>query len=95
MKPEQIEVYKSVNPGMPCMVYFVVYDNSIQEQQYLTSVRSEKEAFEQLIMFKAGMTPSTDQVADFYDQSIRLDDIFVGRTIRVTPATRKAHVLEA
>ena len=48
---------------MPCMVYFVVYDNSIQEQQYLTTVRSEKEAFEHLIMYKAGMTPSTDQVA--------------------------------
>ena len=58
----QIEAYKASKPGMPCMVYFIIYDSSLQEQQYLSAVRNEKEAFETLIKFKASMAVPIDQV---------------------------------
>lgn len=29
--------------GLPLRVYFLVYDNSVEEQRYLTSLRKEKE----------------------------------------------------
>ncbi len=41
----------------------MVYESSLQEQRYLTTVRNEKEAFEALIKFKASMVISADQVS--------------------------------
>lgn len=52
----EIEMYKASNPGMPLRVYFLTYENSVEEQRYLSSVRKEKEAFERLIHQKATMT---------------------------------------
>ena len=49
----QIEVYQSLNFQLPLRVYFLMYTNSCEEQRYLTSIRSEKEAFEILIREKA------------------------------------------
>jgi DNA excision repair protein ERCC-4 len=46
-------MYKASNPGMPLRVYFLTYENSVEEQRYLSSVRKEKEAFERLIHQKA------------------------------------------
>jgi hypothetical protein len=34
-------------------IYFVMYENSIEEQRYLTSIRKEKNAFERLIHEKS------------------------------------------
>jgi hypothetical protein len=34
-------------------VYFMIYDNSVEEQRYLSSIRQEKEAFEKLIREKS------------------------------------------
>lgn len=34
-------------------VYFMVYENSVEEQKYLTMVRKEKDAFEKLIRDKS------------------------------------------
>src|SRR6266540_3196212 len=33
-------------------VYYMVYDNSVEEQKYLTSIRREKDAFQKLIQEK-------------------------------------------
>ena len=48
------------NPGVPLMVYFIVYDNSLQEQQFLTSMRYERDAFvlmaEEPMVWKSGLT---------------------------------------
>lgn len=48
-----LEVYKAQHPGLPLRVYFTVYENSIEEQNYLTSIKREKQAFESLIREKA------------------------------------------
>lgn len=52
----QIEIYQAlVCHPKRCKVYTVQYDNSCDMQQYLTSLRREKEAFENLIKEKATM----------------------------------------
>ncbi|TSK14668.1 DNA repair endonuclease XPF [Bagarius yarrelli] len=51
----QLEVYKASRPGKPLRVYFLIYGASTEEQRYLTALRKEKQAFEQLIREKASM----------------------------------------
>lgn len=48
-----IEVYKACNPGKQVRVYFTVYDNSVEEQLYLSALRREKDAFTKLIKDKS------------------------------------------
>jgi DNA excision repair protein ERCC-4 len=48
-----MQMYKASNPGTPLRVYFLNYENSVEEQRYLSSLRKEKEAFEKLIHQKA------------------------------------------
>ncbi|KAH6575624.1 hypothetical protein BASA60_004927 [Batrachochytrium salamandrivorans] len=57
----RIEVYKALHPEISLSVYFLVYDNSVEEQRYLTSIRREKQAFEKLINQKATMVIPIDQ----------------------------------
>jgi DNA excision repair protein ERCC-4 len=49
----KLEVFKALHPEIDLKVYFMVYDNSIEEQQYLTLLRREKESFEKLIHQKS------------------------------------------
>ncbi|CAG8443290.1 10311_t:CDS:10 [Ambispora gerdemannii] len=51
----RVEVYKASNPNLSIRVYFMMYEDSVEEQRYLTSIRKEKEAFERLIREKATM----------------------------------------
>lgn len=46
----RLEIYKAMHPELPIKVYFMMYDNSIEETQYLAWIRREKAAFEKLIM---------------------------------------------
>ncbi|KAF9437889.1 hypothetical protein BGZ76_010671 [Entomortierella beljakovae] len=48
-----IEVYKASHPGKQVRVYFTVYDNSVEEQLYLSALRREKDAFTKLIRDKS------------------------------------------
>lgn len=48
-----IELYKACNPGKQLRVYFTVYDNSVEEQLYLSALRREKDAFTKLIRDKS------------------------------------------
>ncbi|KAF9398341.1 hypothetical protein BGX21_007907 [Mortierella sp. AD011] len=48
-----IEVYKACHPGKQVRVYFTVYDNSVEEQLYLSALRREKDAFTKLIRDKS------------------------------------------
>ncbi|KAJ1944131.1 DNA repair protein RAD16 [Kickxella alabastrina] len=50
----EIELYQA-HGGPLKQVYFMVYDNSIEEQRYLSSIRREREAFEKMIRDKATM----------------------------------------
>ncbi|PVV02734.1 hypothetical protein BB560_002803 [Smittium megazygosporum] len=45
----RLEVHIAHNPNKNMEAYFMVYDNSIEEQKYLNAIRQEKEAFEKLI----------------------------------------------
>jgi DNA excision repair protein ERCC-4 len=56
----RIEVYKS-SFQKDFKVYFMTYDNSFEEQVYLTSLRREKEAFEKLIEQKATIAIPVDE----------------------------------
>uniref|UniRef100_A0A7N6BCF9 DNA repair endonuclease XPF n=1 Tax=Anabas testudineus TaxID=64144 RepID=A0A7N6BCF9_ANATE len=51
----QLEIYKSLRPGKPLRVYFLIYGGSTEEQKYLTALSKEKKAFEHLIREKATM----------------------------------------
>ncbi len=48
-----MQVFKASCPGQPLRVYFLLYDSSVEEQRYLTGLRKEKEAFQQLIKDRA------------------------------------------
>ncbi|KAG0242467.1 hypothetical protein BGW41_004035 [Actinomortierella wolfii] len=50
-----VEVYKACNPGKQIRVYFTIYDNSVEEQLYLSVLRKEKDAFSKLIRDKSIM----------------------------------------
>lgn len=49
----QIEVYRALHPSIQIRVYFMLYENSVEEQNYLSLIRKEKEAFEKLIHEKS------------------------------------------
>ncbi|KAJ1950726.1 DNA repair protein RAD16, partial [Dispira parvispora] len=51
----QVELYQALNPDRFIRVYFIVYDDSAEEQVYLTAVRKEKEAFEKLVYERSVM----------------------------------------
>lgn len=49
----QIEVYRAAHPTIQIRVYFMLYENSVEEQNYLSLIRKEKESFERLIHEKS------------------------------------------
>ncbi|KAJ1972663.1 DNA repair protein RAD16 [Dimargaris verticillata] len=51
----QLEVFQTTHPGHPLRVYFLVYENSVEEQLYLSAVRKEKDAYEKLVHEKSVM----------------------------------------
>ncbi|CAI8009793.1 DNA repair endonuclease XPF [Geodia barretti] len=69
----QLEVYQSSHPETRVRVYFLLYDISVEEQRYLTALRREKEAFQQLIRERAQMVLPVDQgvggAKDFTDHT--------------------------
>ncbi|KAG1650998.1 DNA repair endonuclease XPF [Nymphon striatum] len=56
----QLEVYKASNSNIPLRVYFLVHEESAEEQRYLTTLRKEKQAFEFLIREKVTMVVPSD-----------------------------------
>ncbi|KAK2583994.1 hypothetical protein KPH14_006454 [Odynerus spinipes] len=57
----QLEVYQNSNPSVKLKVYFLIYGGSVEEQEYLTALRREKEAFHILINTKKTMIVPEDQ----------------------------------
>ncbi|RCH96468.1 hypothetical protein CU098_009318, partial [Rhizopus stolonifer] len=49
----QVEVYRALHPSIDIKVYFMLYENSVEEQNYLSLIRKEKESFERLIHEKS------------------------------------------
>ncbi|KAJ2013564.1 DNA repair protein RAD16, partial [Coemansia sp. S680] len=50
----QVEMYQAQGHALN-QVYFMVYDNSIEEQRYLSAIRRERESFETLIRQNASL----------------------------------------
>ncbi|KAK3818773.1 MAG: hypothetical protein J3Q66DRAFT_338444 [Benniella sp.] len=67
-----VEVYKASHPGKQVRVYFTVYDNSVEEQLYLSALRREKDAFTKLIRDKANMVLPIEEIQakQVQDQSL-------------------------
>ncbi|XP_019886917.2 DNA repair endonuclease XPF [Ooceraea biroi] len=57
----QLEVYQNNHPSIGLKVYFLIYGGSVEEQEYLTSLRREKEAFHSLINTKTTMVVPEEQ----------------------------------
>ncbi|XP_025074736.1 DNA repair endonuclease XPF [Pogonomyrmex barbatus] len=57
----QLEIYQNNNPSLNLKIYFLIYGGSVEEQEYLTSLRREKEAFHSLINTKTTMVIPEDQ----------------------------------
>jgi len=57
----ELEVYKAQHPDVPLKVYFMVYDTSLEEQKYLSSIKRESAAFENLIRTKQHMAVPAEQ----------------------------------
>ena len=51
----ELEVYAAYHPTLPITVYFCQYNDSVEQQRYLSAIKQEKEAFDQLIFQKAHM----------------------------------------
>lgn len=60
-----IEVFQSMCPEKELIVYFLVYEESIEEERYISSLKRETDAFERLIHSKAEMVvPKTQEGKD-------------------------------
>lgn len=57
----EIEMYQATRAKEVLRVYFLMYEDSIDEQRYLTSLRREKDAFEFLIKEKSIMVIPEEQ----------------------------------
>lgn len=74
----KLEIYKALNPQKEITVFFTIYDNSIQEQQYLGTIRREKEAFERLIQQNSTMVIPLDHegnvVSEYESSNVYWDE---------------------
>lgn len=57
----EIEVYKAERPGVPCRVYLLQHDTSVDEQRFRAATRREQEAFESLIRTREHMAAPEEQ----------------------------------
>lgn len=57
----QLEVFRSNRPGSGLRIYFLTYEDSIEEEKYIGSVSRETRAFEALIRQKSVMMVTSNQ----------------------------------
>ncbi|PRP82001.1 excision repair cross-complementing rodent repair deficiency, complementation group 4 [Planoprotostelium fungivorum] len=57
----KLEVFKAENPGVPLRIYWLWYDESIEERKYMTTIDKEQKSFERLIAEKANMIVPIEQ----------------------------------
>ncbi|KAI9591455.1 hypothetical protein BDF19DRAFT_455072 [Syncephalis fuscata] len=58
----QVEIYQALYPEKAASVYFMLYENSVEEQRYLSDIRREKLAFEKLIHENSKTTASEEEM---------------------------------
>jgi DNA excision repair protein ERCC-4 len=57
----QLELFKLMTPGANLRIYFATYQNSIEEQKFLSSIKKEQDSFDKLIREKASMVIPENQ----------------------------------
>ncbi|KAJ8908048.1 hypothetical protein NDN08_008145 [Rhodosorus marinus] len=77
----QVEMYKADHPGQQLRVYFVTYEESVEQKRYLYSVQREQEAFEALIREKETMIIHANQEGRLEDE--QLDETLVGSELGI------------
>ncbi|KAJ2498107.1 DNA repair protein RAD16 [Coemansia sp. RSA 1972] len=77
----QVEMYRAHSDRLQ-QVYFLVYDNSLEEQRYLSAMRREREAFERLIGDKATLVVPLDERGTMASPGSRLLQTVANRTLR-------------
>ncbi|KAJ1853156.1 DNA repair protein RAD16 [Coemansia sp. RSA 1822] len=77
----QVEMYRAHSDRLQ-QVYFLVYDNSLEEQRYLSAMRREREAFERLIGDKAKLVVPLDERGTMASPGSRLLQTVANRTLR-------------
>ncbi|XP_072124953.1 DNA repair endonuclease XPF [Mobula birostris] len=71
----QLEIFRASRTGKPLRVYFLIYGGSTEEQRYLTNLRKEKTAFENLIREKAVMViPEEREGRNDFNSDLARDD---------------------
>ena len=97
----QLEVYQANNPDTQIRVYFLMYEKSVEEQAYLTTLRKEKESFEHLIREKSTMVIPEDRDGkaglnqDLIRDSKKASDTIMENTNATTRKGRSGGVNEA
>jgi len=66
----QVEAFQAANADLEIRVYFLLYKGSVEEQAYLTTLRREKVAFENLIRAKTEMVVPEDREGRDVDNSV-------------------------
>ncbi|KAK9768075.1 DNA repair protein RAD16, variant 2 [Basidiobolus ranarum] len=69
----QAEVFKALHPDSALRVYFFIYDNSVEEQRYLSLIRKEKDAFEKLIHEKSIMALPSERTMKQPQEEVLLE----------------------
>jgi|EP00945_MAST-04E_sp_MAST-4E-sp1_P004932 DNA excision repair protein ERCC-4 len=70
----EIEVFANENPHKCIRVYFLIYEATIEEQQYLASLKSERDAFLQLIDYKSHVVVQDDIEPEIQDGVYHVND---------------------
>lgn len=94
----EIETHKASRPGAPMRVYFLVHDTSLEEQRYLSSVRHETEAFDNLIRTKQHMAIPREQEGRVNDgkgvetrPALEVETLLDDGVTRLGPGVRLPH----
>lgn len=71
----RVEVYQAIHKNDPAKTYFLYYNDSIEEQNYLTTIRKEKEAFTKLIREKSNLPNVFEADEDFSKFKVRKSQV--------------------
>jgi DNA excision repair protein ERCC-4 len=71
----RVEVYQAIHKNNPAKTYFMYYNDSVEEQNYLTTIRKEKEAFTKLIREKSKLPSFFESDEDFSKFKVRKSQV--------------------
>lgn len=94
----EIEMYRSFRAILPLRVYFLMYENSFEEQSYIGRIHRERDAFESLVRQKQHMVlpePSASASSDTAAADLPLSERRrVGDPFAVSRSTRRGGASE-